>query len=888
MIVNDLVLGILADVDAGKTTLSEEILYCTGSIRKTGRVDHGDTFLDTDAQERERGITIFSRQALFQVGEKRFTLLDTPGHVDFSAEMERTLSVLDLAILVISVTEGIRSHVYTLWKLLRSYHIPTFVFINKCDMVNSGADPLIKELNRELSKGFVSGSDLYGEETALLDDGLTEKFLNGETPETDDVIRLIAEGKLYPVYSGSALKRDGIETLVKALGDLTRAKEYPDRFSALVYKVTREKGERLSHLKVTGGTLRAKAEVTRMHPETDEDPVYQTKIEQIRLFSGLSFRPVQEASAGMVVAVTGLDGSFAGEGLGEDPGSTDRKLTPLFSVTAVPPEGTDNTVLFQKLRELEEELPELSVDPYGKKGDVRIRLMGTVQTEILKRILKDRYSMDVTFTDNRIIYKETVNACSEGVGHFEPLRHYAEVHLLIEPGEHGSGITVQSLLSTDELPLSYQRLVLTHLTERRHRGVLTGSELTDVKISLVAGKHHIKHTVGGDFRQATYRAIRHGLMKNETVILEPFYEFKLTVPSENAGRAMSDLSTKLFADFTGPEIVGKNSVLTGKAPVICMQNYAAELSAYTKGFGRLELSSAGYYPCHDPERVVSEAAYDPEEDLRNPTGSVFCEHGAGFYVPWQEVEDHMHLPLVTEKNSRTTVPEEPEIPEEEAEGGPLPSGYDYMGHGYAEEKELESYFQQTLSRNRREKDDRKGPIRTDLDFRPSSKVNYDNEGHIILPEKKKDFLLVDGYNIIHAWKELSELAKTNLDSAREALLNILADYQGFKGMTLITVFDAYRVKGGKETILKYHNIHVVYTKEAETADAYIEKTVHEIARKNNVTVATSDGLEQVIVFGEGAVRMSARELWEEVRKTKEEVREITDKTSPKLENKLKF
>ena len=887
MIVNDLVLGILADVDAGKTTLSEEILYAAGSIRKTGRVDHGDTFLDTDIQERERGITIFSRQALFSVGDKRFTLLDTPGHVDFSAEMERTLSVLDLAVLVISAAEGIRSHVYTLWKLLRSYHIPVFVFINKCDLDHPGINKIVGDLNRELSSGFVKADELYQEETALLDDDLTEKFLNGEAPGKDDVKRLISEERLFPVFYGSALKREGVGPLLMALGDLTDSGKYPDAFSGLIYKVTREKGERLSHLKVTGGTLRAKSLVDRLDPESEEDPNYRSKVEQLRLFSGLSYRPVTEASAGMVVAVTGLDRSYAGEAIGEDPGCRKSKLSPLFSVTVLPPEGIDNTILFQRLKEVEEELPELSVDPFGKKGDVRIRLMGTVQTEVLQRILKDRFSMEVSFVDNRIIYKETVAGISEGVGHFEPLRHYAEVHLLIEPGEPGSGVSIQSLLSTDELPLSYQRLILTHLSERRHKGILTGSELTDVKLSLVAGKHHIKHTVGGDFRQATYRAVRHGLMKNENVILEPFYDFRLAVPSENAGRAMSDLSVKLFAEFTGPEILGNTSVLTGRAPVICLQNYAAELSAYTKGFGRLELSSAGYFPCHNPEQVIAEMSYDPEEDLRNPSGSVFCEHGAGVYVPWQEVESRMHLPLVTEQKNRRSTVEESYVPADPEETKKLSSGFDYLGHGYAADKELEAYFQQTLSRNRREKDDRKGPARTDA-FRPAGRVSYDADGHIILPEKKKDFLLVDGYNIIHAWKDLADLASENLDSARESLLNTLADYQGFRGMTMIVVFDAYRVKGGKETIQKYHNIYVVFTKEAETADAYIEKTVHEIGRKHNVTVATSDGLEQVIVFGEGAARMSAGELLEEVVRTKKEVRSVTEKFSPKLENRMKF
>ena len=887
----NLVLGILADVDAGKTTLSEEILFCSGSIRKTGRVDHGDTFLDTDMQERERGITIFSRQALFCAGEKDFTLLDTPGHADFSAEMERTLSVLDYAVLVISAAEGLRSHVFTLWKLLDKHGIPVFVFINKCDLPNPGKETIIREMNQRLSAGFVDEDLLYGEETALLSDDLTERFLFGESVTDTDVRRLISERKLFPVFGGSALKRDGVDRLLAALEHLTEEKEYPEEFSGLIYKVTREKGERLSHLKVTGGVLRSKDMVSRIsHSEESNGERYESKAELIKLYSGLSFTPVREAFPGQVVAVTGLDRSFAGEGIGTHEDALPQ-LSPLFSVTVVPPPGIDNTVLFNRLKEIEEEMPELSVDPCGKKGDVHIDLMGTVQTEILHRMLLDRFGMDVTFTENRIIYKETVAAVSEGVGHFEPLRHYAEVHLLIEPGEPGSGVFVQSLLSTDELPLSYQRLILTHLTERKHRGVLTDSELTDVRISLVAGKHHVKHTVGGDFRQATYRAVRHGLMKNENVLLEPYYSFCLSVPTENAGRAMTDLSTKLFADFVGPEDDGEFSVLSGKAPVSVMQNYAAELSAYTRGFGKLEIAGAGYYPCHNSDEIVFETGYDPEADLRDPAGSVFCEHGAGLYVNWDEVEDYMHLPLVTaQKKIKKNEDYETAVgvmPSEE-QAGSLPEDFDYMGHGYENDRELDRIFRASLSRNKKEEDPGRAPARRYDSVRPSGKVSYDNEGHLILPEKKKDFLLVDGYNIIHAWPELRELAGINLDSAREELCGMLADYQGYRGMTLIVVFDAYKVRGGREKVLTYHNIYVVYTKEAETADAYIEKTVHEIGRRHNVTVATSDGLEQIIVFGEGAVRMSANDLLQDLLETKKTVSTAVEDAHVKLENRIRL
>jgi len=681
-----IVVGILADVDAGKTTLSENILYMTGSIRKAGRVDHGDTCLDTDAMERERGITIFSRQAEFCVGDRNFTLLDTPGHTDFSAEAERVLSVLDYAILLISAPEGIRSHVYTIWKLLKRYAIPAFVFINKTDLVSPPVPDIIAELNRKLGEGFVYHTDLHSEECALLDDSVTEKYLDNGMISEEDIRSMTASGKLFPCYSGSALKSDGIRELIQGISEYTVLKDYPEETAARIFKITREKSDRLSHLKVTGGTIHVK------------DVFGEDKIEQIRVYSGDGYRPVQEAKPGMIVSVTGLPESYAGQGIGAEKDADLPLLVPLFSMTVIPTFDVSNAELYEKLKLLEEEIPELSVDPYSGKDDVRIRLMGAVQTEVVARIMEERFHMPVRFGNNRIVYRETVSGSSEGVGHFEPLRHYAEVHLLLEPGERGSGLVFDAALSEDLLPGNYQRLILSMLEHRKHRGVLTGALLTDVRVTLVAGKHHVKHTVGGDFREASCRAIRHGLMNNTCKMLEPWYSFEIMLPSEYAGRAMSDITCRLAGSFEGPDTLGDMAKLTGRAPVSLIQNYQAELTAYTKGFGKMTLEFCGYDICHNEEEVIKEAAYDPEADLKNPCGSVFCEHGAGMYVGWQEVEEYMHLPLVQEFQTGKTRSKDPYTTKDhsnrETPGSPVKpktgnGSTDYLGRGLAEDKELE-------------------------------------------------------------------------------------------------------------------------------------------------------------------------------------------------------
>ncbi len=852
-----LTMGILAHVDAGKTTLSEAMLYLSGTIRKLGRVDKKDAFLDTDAQERARGITIFSKQARFLWEELGITLLDTPGHVDFSAEMERTLQVLDYAVLVVSGSDGVQGHTETLWKLLKRNHIPAFLFVNKMDQPGTDKKDLMANIHDRLSDNCIDFTaaecDEFYESLAMCEEELLEQYLESGTVAEADIVRLIAERKAFPVFFGSALKLDGVEELLAGLSKYTKEPVYQNSFGAKVFKISRDdQGNRLTHLKVTGGSLK----VRDLLSGTKDEETWEEKVNQIRLYSGEKFEPVQEVMAGTVCTVTGLTKTHPGQGLGEERFSEKPYLEPVLTYQMMLPDGVNVNEVIGKLCQLEEEEPELHIVWDETVKELHVQLMGEVQIEILKTILKERYNLEVTFGTGSIIYKETIASTVEGIGHYEPLRHYAEVHLLLEPGEQGSGMTFATNCSEDLLDKNWQRLIMTHLEERKHKGVLTGSEITDMKISVVGGRAHLKHTEGGDFRQSTYRAVRQGLMKAESVLLEPFYEFRLEIPLDNLGRAMTDVE-KMFGKCNPPELGTETAVVTGKAPVATMRDYTMEVIAYSKGRGRLNCVLGGYAPCHNAEEVIAAIAYDPDADLRNPTGSVFCAHGAGYYVPWNEVDEmaHVETPYSSKKKKPIEV-----INASKASvlGG---SSFSYSG---ADDKELEAIFARTYGESKRERNSY--TVQRVRDYNPETERRRKN------PEPVKEYLLVDGYNIVFAWEDLKELAEVNIEAARGKLMDILCNYQGYKGCTLILVFDAYKVVGNTGGMTDYHNIHVVYTKEAETADQYIEKLAHEIGRKYSVTVATSDGMEQLIIRGQGCRLLSARELWDEIEYMKQELR----------------
>lgn len=876
-----LVIGILAHVDAGKTTLAESILYISGSIRKAGRVDHGDTFLDTDSQERSRGITIFSKQAEFSWAGMDVTLLDTPGHVDFSAEMERTLQVLDYAVLVISGADGVQGHVLTLWNLLARYRIPVFLFVNKMDQPDTDRERLMRELQERLGGqciDFTADADdgQFLENIAVCDEDLLEKYLEQGGFDDREIASLIAARKVFPCYFGSALKAEGVKELLDGVEKFSLARKYPDSFAARVYKIGRDSaGSRLTYMKVTGGSLQVKQPVKGSTGDWEE------KVDQIRIYSGAKYTLEKEVPAGTVCVVTGLSRTFSGEGLGEEQGSVTPILAPVMTYRVVLPPSCDTHTMYKKLCQLEEEEPQLHIVWKEQVGEIHVQLMGEVQIEILKNLIEERFGVPVGFDEGSIVYKETICRTAEGVGHFEPLRHYAEVHLLLEPGESGSGLVFGTDCSEDVLDKNWQRLILTHLEEKEHMGILTGAPITDMKITLVSGRAHLKHTEGGDFRQATYRAVRHGLHRAECVLLEPVYEFRLELPSALIGRAMTDVQA-MSGHFDAPLTEGDVSVLTGTAPAAKMQGYQTVLTAYSGGNGRLFCRLKGYEPCHNAEEVIEWTGYEAERDPDNPASSVFCAHGAGFLVEWQDVEQYMHLESCLDKRS---VPVEGggQHGAEGRAGSNGQSGAEYGGAdgGYAAyaagEKELEEIFIRTYG-------NRKGIAGSSaLDSRrrwsspktiAAGNAKSDRERERPPAPAQEEYLLVDGYNIIFAWEELSELAKMNLDSARGKLMDILSNYQGYRKMTLILVFDAYKVKGSPGSIFPYHNIHVVYTKEAETADQYIEKVTHEIAKKHKVSVATSDGLEQLIIMGQGAKRMSARELKEEIMSTDQELREL--------------
>ena len=869
-------MGILAHVDAGKTTLSEGILYTCKAIRKLGRVDHQDAFLDTNTLERNRGITIFSKQAECTLGEFGITLLDTPGHVDFSAEMERTLQVLDYGILVISGADGVQGHTETLWRLLSRYQIPVFLFINKMDQPGTDRETLLVELKEKLDTNCVDfsadqTSEEWKEQVAVCDEQVMEAYLEGEEISRVQIQKMIRERKLFPCYFGSALKLTGVKEFLEDLKLRIRESSYPESFGAKIYKITRDsQGERLSHMKITGGALKVKSVLSNGKPGESGEGIWQEKVNQIRIYSGEKYTMVSEVKAGTVCAVTGLTATYPGQGLGSEQASDMPVLEPVLSYRIGLPEEVNVHQALLQLRQLEEEEPLLHIVWNGTLGEIYAQVMGEVQIEILKSLIKERFGMTVTFDEGNIVYKETILEPVEGVGHFEPLRHYAEVHLLLEPGETGSGLTFATDCSEDVLDRNWQRLILTHLEEREHKGVLLGAPITDMKITLLTGRAHIKHTEGGDFRQATYRAVRQGLRKAKSQLLEPYYEFRLEVPSEQVGRSMTDIQ-KMLGEFDPPKTEGEMTVLTGSAPVVTMRDYQKEVISYTSGRGRLSCTLKGYYPCHNQEEVVEAVGYDPEADLENPTGSVFCAHGAGFVVNWDQVEEYMHVESGWNAPAgQETKPEKPVTAKNWKE-----ENEKYL----ATEKELEEIFERTYGPIRKLGEEPpagrsvkgwKKSRRDPLEGYGKSSSDYKQKK---TPDGEKEYLLVDGYNIIFAWEDLKELAAVNIDGARERLMDILCNYQGFKKSTLILVFDAYKVKGNPGSVETYHNIHVVYTKEAETADQYIEKTVHEIGRKYRVTVATSDQLEQVIILGQGGQRMSARELLEDVIEVSHQIRE---------------
>ena len=867
----NIVMGILAHVDAGKTTLSEGMLYLSGTVRKLGRVDHKDAFLDTYFLERDRGITIFSKQAVFSLGNRRINLLDTPGHVDFSAEMERTLQVLDYAVLVISGADGVQGHTETLWKLLKLYEIPTFIFINKMDQPGTDRESLLAELKERLDEGcivFGKGKNVESlEEIAMTDEAVLDYFMEHETVRNEDICRLIRERKIFPCYFGSALKLDGVQELLAGFEEYMKPFDGKKEFGARVFKISRDdKGERLTFLKVTGGKLVVKMPINKAE-----------KINQIRIYSGAKYEAVNEVEAGGVCAVTGLSSSYIGQGLGVEKGTAAPFLEPVLTYQMILPEGADTTKVLRELKQLEEEEPLLNIVWNPALEEIHVQLRGEVQTEILKTMIAERFHLDVEFGTGKIVYKETIKSPVVGVGHYEPLRHYAEVHLKMEPLEAGSGLVFDTDCSEDVLDRNWQRLILTHLQEREHPGVLTGAPITDMKITIVAGRAHLKHTEGGDFRQATYRAVRQGLKSAESVLLEPWYSFVLEVPSEQVGRAMSDIG-QMNGSFEGPEAEDKQGMvrLTGTAPASEMRDYQREVWAYTKGRGRITLTLKGYEPCHNAEEVIEEIGYDSERDVDNPTGSVFCAHGAGFLVKWDEVPEYMHI-------KEDFLAEKPGIEQDEVMAVQMGNHCNYSGgysFSYDDDPELLTIMEREFGSKQKERD-RYSSYRKQTVSTPVLHTTVIKEN-----EPKKEYLLVDGYNIIFAWEELNELAKASIDAARNKLMDILSNYQGFIGCTLILVFDAYKVKGNQGEVQKYHNIYVVYTKEAETADQYIEKTTHEIGRKYKVTVATSDALEQVIVMGQGAYRISARDFYEEVERTEKQIREINERERGEKRNYL--
>ncbi len=937
-----LVIGICAHVDAGKTTLAEGMLYTCGELRKLGRVDHKDAFLDNFSMERARGITIFSKQAPMKWEGLDITLLDTPGHVDFSAEMERTLQVMDYCILVISGADGVQGHVQTLWKLLQQYGIPVFLFVNKMDQPGTDREALLRELQRRLDEGCVEfypditeqdnvslegqvpGGEEALENLAMCNEELMEEYLETGGLSEESVAEAIRKRKVFPCFFGTALHLQGVEELLRGIRRFAVLPEYGIEFGARVYKISRDSaGNRLTHLKITGGALKVKMIVDNRGSASTAGEVWEEKADQIRIYNGAGYETADLVEAGGICAVTGLKRTFAGQGLGYENGSSQPILVPVLTYQVILPEGADAVKVLGQLRQLEEEEPLLQVVWKEALGEIHVQVMGEVQIEVLKSLIRERFGLEAEFGSGSIVYKETILSAAEGIGHFEPLRHYAEVHLLLEPGEPGSGLEFASACSVDELDLNWQRLVLTHLEEKTHLGVLTGSPITDMRITLIAGRAHQKHTEGGDFRQATYRALRQGLMQCESVLLEPVFSYTLEVPTEQLGRAMSDIR-RMHGSFDSPVTEGENSVLTGSVPAAEADGYQREVSAYTRGHGRFSCALKGYEPCHDTEEVLARFDYDPDSDPENPSSSVFCAHGAGFLVDWRQVPEYAHVESGWAGLSKTEdAPEDASrirngmytgFPDEtgvrgtagvsgetgfrETAGDPhMAKTQRAVGNGkasgaagwrprgkqgdsgsrrsdYITQEEIEEIFQRTYGKSRQDCEPYRYHRRNTGSTVYGGREKQEEKEYRLRPaEQKEEYLLVDGYNIIFAWEDLRSLSEVNIDSARDRLMDICCNYQGCQGVTLILVFDAYKVKGNPGSVMKYHNIHVVYTKEAETADQYIEKTVHKIAKKANVTVATSDRLEQMIIWGAGALRLSAQGFRDAVENAQRRIRE---------------
>ena len=835
----NIVIGILAHVDAGKTTLSEAMLYQTGAIRNLGRVDHKNAFLDTDIQERDRGITIFSKQAEMTYKDTKLMLLDTPGHVDFSAEMERTLQVLDYAVLVISGREGVQGHTVTLWKLLQKYEIPVFLFINKMDLEGADRAQILEELQSSLSAGCLDFEDLEEEQAAMCEESLLEEYLDTGHISVPSIRNSISNRKIFPCYFGSALRMSGVEGFLDGIVQFTKKPSYPQQFGARIYKITRDpQGMRLTHMKITGGTLSVKETLDL----PDAPGVSGEKVNQIRIYSGGKYQTVQEAEAGTVCAVAGLEHTHAGQGLGVEESENRFVLEPAMSYGVLLPDGADVHRTLQQLKQLEEEDPQLHIAWNSQTEEIQIQLMGEVQLEILKEMIRQRFDLELEFGEGKVAYRETIAKPVIGAGHFEPLRHYAEVHLLLEPGDPGSGVVLDTACREDLLDRNWQRLILTHLAERDFSGVLTGSPLTDVKITLLAGRAHLKHTEGGDFRQATYRAVRQGLRKTQSILLEPWYDFELEVPQDMTGRAMADIQ-RMGGSFELPQTRGDLSLITGKAPVSEMKGYMAEVNSYTRGYGHLSCSVAGYEPCHDAEKVMEEIGYRVDEDTENTADSVFCSHGAGYLVPWDQVDDHVHIIL-----DRSVLPDQNKTMGQPEENSRSTGTEDFAG---MPEAPLQKRTQGSI-----------GPrvIEGEQGYQKTRSA-----------EIQKEYLVVDGYNIIFAWEELKSLAKTSMDAARTALIEILSNYQGYRRCKVIVVFDAYKIKGGERRQEKHGSVDVVFTKEGETADTYIERLTYEMNGKYRVRVATSDRQEQIIALGNGAFRLSASELKGEIERTNLEI-----------------